>query len=297
MGQTGVGKSSLINALFGTDLKTDAVRPCTKEAERVVVDGDGGQLWFYDLPGIGEAGAVDDDYLKWYRDRLLSSDVVIWAIHADTRSVAFDLAALRRVLGLDPAEQASLMSRITFVLTKVDLLAPPPWILGTDRADAVFAPGDATAQLIAGKERYFQESFIEPFGDLITSRTHHDGGFAVDHPAITYDNTFVTYRGFLAAETAREFQARYPQFADVFERLADNYRIIPCSSLFRFNLAQVLLTIVNKLGPGAIVRFKKFTSTDQLNRIDLKRARSLCNIVVFDRRKGRIAFDLTELKL
>lgn len=37
IGQTGVGKSSLINALFGTDLKTDAVKPCTMTVEKVVV--------------------------------------------------------------------------------------------------------------------------------------------------------------------------------------------------------------------------------------------------------------------
>ena len=29
IGQTGVGKSSLINALFNTNLKTDAIKPCT----------------------------------------------------------------------------------------------------------------------------------------------------------------------------------------------------------------------------------------------------------------------------
>jgi putative ribosome biogenesis GTPase RsgA len=38
MGQTGVGKSSLINALFGTELKTDPVKPCTKTIETVVVE-------------------------------------------------------------------------------------------------------------------------------------------------------------------------------------------------------------------------------------------------------------------
>ena len=37
MGQTGVGKSSLLNALFGTSLATDAVRPCTKQIEQRAV--------------------------------------------------------------------------------------------------------------------------------------------------------------------------------------------------------------------------------------------------------------------
>jgi ABC-type uncharacterized transport system ATPase component len=56
MGQTGVGKSSLLNALCITQLGTDRIRPCTKEIERVVTRGlSNHELWFYDLPGIGEA--------------------------------------------------------------------------------------------------------------------------------------------------------------------------------------------------------------------------------------------------
>lgn len=51
LGQTGYGKSSLINALFGTNLKTDPVKPCTKKVEKIEVKNDKGDcLWFY---GIG----------------------------------------------------------------------------------------------------------------------------------------------------------------------------------------------------------------------------------------------------
>src|SRR6266566_3978628 len=78
MGQTGVGKSSLLNALFNTKLKTDPVRPCTKEIERIVTRGPSNhELWFYDLPGIGEAGKADTQYLNSYREKLIESDVVL----------------------------------------------------------------------------------------------------------------------------------------------------------------------------------------------------------------------------
>src|SRR5712692_3893694 len=71
MGQTGVGKSSLINALFNTQLKTDPIRPCTKEIERVVLRGKSGhELWFYDLPGIGESDKADTQYLATYKQML-----------------------------------------------------------------------------------------------------------------------------------------------------------------------------------------------------------------------------------
>src|SRR5438094_7128332 len=90
MGQTGVGKSSLLNALFNTQLKTDPIRPCTKEIERIVLKGqEGHELWFYDLPGIGESDKADSQYLTTYKRMLVDSDIVLWAIHADNRSVAF----------------------------------------------------------------------------------------------------------------------------------------------------------------------------------------------------------------
>src|SRR5713226_9256006 len=105
MGQTGVGKSSLINAIFNTHLKTDPIRPCTKEIERVVLKGKSEhELWFYDLPGIGESDKADTQYLTMYKQMLADSDIVFWAIHADNRSVAFDLDALHRLL--DSADKA-----------------------------------------------------------------------------------------------------------------------------------------------------------------------------------------------
>jgi predicted GTPase len=44
MGQTGVGKTSLINALFNTKLRVDAVRPTTKEIERVTIKNAKGHM-------------------------------------------------------------------------------------------------------------------------------------------------------------------------------------------------------------------------------------------------------------
>ncbi len=99
MGQTGVGKSSLLNALFNTKLKTDPIRPCTKEIEQLSVKGNSGhELLFYDLPGIGESEEADKQYLEQYSEKLKESDVVLWAIHADSRSVAFDVASLDKLL-------------------------------------------------------------------------------------------------------------------------------------------------------------------------------------------------------
>lgn len=298
MGQTGTGKTSLINAIFGTSLKTDSVRPCTKDVEKVVIPGvEGNELWFYDLPGIGEDGEVDESYIHQYRAKLLESDVVLWTIHADSRSVAFDQLALVRILGGDVVERGGLMRKLTFVLTKVDLLTPPPWIFAMYRDCGIFAPGALTTELLSQKEKYYQDSFILPYADLIVSTTHHDGTFDANEPSLVADKYFVTYKGFLSREAASSLAGRYPQHAEVFGRLYDNYCVIPCSSLFRFNLAQLLLVIVNKLGAGAIARFKNFASGEALNEVPLATARTFCNMIVFDQKRRKSVFDMVQHRL
>jgi predicted GTPase len=296
MGQTGVGKSSLINALFNTQLKTDPIRPCTKEIERVVLRGKSGhELWFYDLPGIGESDKADTQYLATYRQMLMDSDIALWAIHADNRSVAFDLDALHRILGsTDKAHQVQLMSRLTFILTKVDLLAPPPWILAKLGNDGVFVPQKDTEALLEEKEQYYQETFILPYKDLIVSETYHNGNFDLNIPSLSYDEDAVYYNGFLDKGGVNTLKKRFPKHASVFERLYDNYRVISCSSLFRFNLDLLMKVIINKLGLDAVERFSNFYSSGTMNQLPLAEAKKYRNFVVFDQVNRRLIFDLAK---
>lgn len=298
MGTTGTGKSSLVNALFDAGLKTDAVRPCTKLVQTVPVDGtEGGRLLFHDLPGIGEAGVVDESYIEQYRAKLIESDVVLWAIHVDNRSVSFDQAALDRVLGDDPQQRAALMSRLTFVLTKVDLLTPQPWIFAKDGDRGTFAAAAGTMKLLAEKEKYFQEAFILPHAADMESRTHHDGTFDIVEPGLTFDQHFVRYQGILSQTAAETLAERHPRYADVFHRLHDNYRVVSCSARLRFNLANLMFVVVNKLGPGAAVRFKRFTSGTALNEVSVAGARHFCNMIVFDQRREKVVFSMAGQKL
>jgi predicted GTPase len=302
MGQTGVGKSSLLNALFNTNLKTDPVRPSTKKIERVIVKGKSEhELWFYDLPGIGESQKDDEKYLQQYVQQLIESDVVLWAIHADSRSVAFDLDALRQILNsFDRERQAMLMSKLTFVLTKADTLSPPPWILAKMDDYGVFAPGKTTRNILEEKASYYQEVFLHPYGNLIVSHTYNDCDFKVNDPRLSSDKYSVFYQGFLDSETLTRLKSPYAQdhpYTAVFDRLYDNYQVIPCSSLFRFNLTQLMLVIVNKLGRETISRFNNFVDDDALNKVSFSKAKEYCNLVVFDPKKNKKLFDLTEAKI
>src|SRR5690349_13141358 len=90
MGQTGVGKSSLINALFNTNLKTNDTQPETKIPEKhIEKTRNGHEIWFWDMPGIGESSSADSRYINEYRQKILEADVALWLCHADSRSVTF----------------------------------------------------------------------------------------------------------------------------------------------------------------------------------------------------------------
>lgn len=296
MGQTGVGKSSLINALFGTHLKTDPTRPCTKEIERIVLKGKAGhELWFYDLPGIGESDKADSEYLATYKRMLADSDIVLWAIHADNRSVVFDREALQRILeSADSTYQIQLMSKLTFVLTKVDLITPSPWILAMLGSNSAFVPQKDTEAILAEKEQYYQETFIQPYKDSITSETYHDGQFDLTLPSLSYDEDAVYYKGFLDKREVETLKKRFPKHAAVFDRLYDNYRVIACSSLFRFNLDFLLKVMINKLGVEAVERFSNFTSSGTMNQLPLAVAKKYRNIIVFDQVRKQLFFDLAK---
>ena len=298
MGQTGVGKSSLINALFDTSLKTDPVKPCTMKIEKVSYRTEGDQeLIFCDLPGIGESVAADKTYLKSYLDQIQLSDIVIWAIHADNRSVSFDLQAMDNLLNqLSPDQKTEFLSKIAFVLTKVDLLVPPPWIFGkVSDEQGVFSPSPELGKILEAKKEYYQKTFIEPNAELMVSTTYNDCGFDLQENGFFFDEYTVGFNGFPDKGFFEELNNTYPQYSNVFSRLKQNYEFIPCSSLFRYNLGKLMLIIANKIGEAAAGRLSKFISEKKFNRIGLDKVKTYSNMVVFDLKTQEVLFDLNKV--
>lgn len=304
MGQTGVGKSSLINALFNANLNTDPVRPTTREITPVEVSVKNppseGHLVFYDLPGIGESVEADVKYIKNYQDMLTQSDIVLWAIHADSRSFTFDLEALHKIFGpMNKEDRAKFISRITFVLTKADLLLPSPWILAKVGDESIFVPQENTEHLLEQKEAHLQKYFIDPYKDLVISQTYHEGNFEVNEPNFSYDKHTITYKGILTKQYLLDLKKRFPQYHAVFERLYDNYRVISCSSRYRFNLDLLMRVIITKLSSDVITRFSNFYFYEEgtMDKLPFRDAVQLRNFIVLDQDKGSVILDLAQTDL
>lgn len=299
MGQTGAGKSSLINALFNTNLPTNPVRPSSRRFHLVKYPEDPSrpQVWFYDLPGIGESERTDIEYLTQYKEKLIESDIVLWTIHADNRSFVFDLDALRKIL--DFAEEQTrkqLMQKITFVLTKADLLTPPPWVLADFGSYGIFAPQKETRELLVKKEDYLREIFILANKDLIVSQTYYEGDFDINEPLFSHQNKLVYYQGILDKSSLERLKQEFPKYTAIFDRLYDNYRVLSCSSRFKFNLDLLMKVIIDKIGPEGILRLNNFYNSNMMDRISLAEAKTYNNIIILNRANRHITFTLSRYR-
>ena len=299
MGQTGVGKTSLINALFGTKMKTNDIQPETKIPEKHIERSkDGHELWFWDMPGIGESSSADANYLNDYRQKILEADVALWLCHVDSRSVTFDLESIQKMLvSLSINDQTTLISKLTFILSKADVMVPEPWILYKEpNGQVLFDTSEITQKLLDAKAAYFKGALIAPFGNRFVSKTYHDGKFNLQFGELTYDSHFAYYSSLMSPSVLQQLQQKHPKYAEVFTRLYQNSEVIYCSSRFRYNLAQLMSVIVNKLGGEASMRFSSFISKDTMNRVSWEKAKTFSNIVVFDAKKKDIIFNLENIK-
>lgn len=131
IGRAGVGKSSTINALFGTKLPVSASEPGTKEPTEVqislegeLIKGGRGYLILYDMPGIGEDIDNQETYLRDYGNIISISDVAVWVLPAGDRNIAQDQWALRELTNsVDPA----LASKLVIGINRADLIDPNNW--------------------------------------------------------------------------------------------------------------------------------------------------------------------------
>ncbi|ADO46959.1 GTPase family protein [[Enterobacter] lignolyticus] len=119
MGKTGVGKSSLCNALFADKVSpVSDVTACTRDPLCFRLQVGEHAMTIVDLPGVGESGARDIEYAALYRKQLPRLDLILWLIKADDRALAVDEHFYHQVIG------EAYRHKVLFVISQSDKVEP-----------------------------------------------------------------------------------------------------------------------------------------------------------------------------
>lgn len=126
IGNTGVGKSSTLNALFNAGQPISHTMACT-QVEGVIkitadtIEGEKGFLVVYDMPGLDESKESQEKHLETYERILKDVDVAIWVLEAANRGIRNVQETIdNEIKSINP----ELANRIVFALNKVDQIHP-----------------------------------------------------------------------------------------------------------------------------------------------------------------------------
>jgi predicted GTPase len=120
-GDSGVGKSSLCNALFGSDIaKISDVEACTREPQEILIGNkkEGGII-LVDVPGVGEDLERHQEYIALYKSLTPKLDLVLWAIKSDDRKYMSAINVYKDILepNIDTCP-------VVFAITQSDKIEP-----------------------------------------------------------------------------------------------------------------------------------------------------------------------------
>ncbi|WP_210446403.1 GTPase family protein [Pantoea ananatis] len=160
MGKTGVGKSSLCNALFRSKVcAVNAVEACTRSPQRVRLRFGNHYLTLMDLPGVGESQQRDNEYRELYRQLLPELDMVLCVLKADDRAFAVEEQFYQGVF----AQYNGPLPPVLWVLNQVDKIEPAEqWNWPSAQPSALQAERIAQKQQAVARQLRVAEADILP---------------------------------------------------------------------------------------------------------------------------------------
>ena len=152
LGKTGVGKSSLCNAIFGKNTaKVNDVEGCTRNPQEVFLPFAGEKgIKLVDCPGIGENVEKNKEYIDLYRCLIPEFDLILWVIKADDRALSIEEGFYKDIL--KPTMKVDLPFLVA--VNQVDKMEPyREWDIARSM------PGPKQATNIEQKIKYVQKLF------------------------------------------------------------------------------------------------------------------------------------------
>ncbi|EPX59339.1 putative GTPase [Cystobacter fuscus DSM 2262] len=123
IGETGVGKSSTINALFNAGRPVSHTQACTPTDAEFLYSGSKGEIAVVDMPGLGEDVEVDKQHLETYRRVLPGCDVILWVFKADNRAITHIQGSIKLLVD----ERILDIRHLVIGLNQIDLVQPGSW--------------------------------------------------------------------------------------------------------------------------------------------------------------------------
>lgn len=175
-GQTGSGKSSVINALSDEVQAATDVLPVTREVTPYAIERDGlHAALFLDTPGV----TSEADNFRTIVQASLDCDLVLWVIAANRADRQADQEAIRAIKEQFAARPNRRPPAMLVVMTKIDALRPfgewdPPYDLSDDsnaKAKTIVCAMNAVAEELGVELDYVIPVSVASIGDSYNIET------------------------------------------------------------------------------------------------------------------------------
>ena len=122
IGQSGVGKSTTLNSIFGLTNYTSNLAEGTSEIiEKVFPMRDGFNLSLYDMPGLNNDVDKDAKYEEMYKQILPGCDVVVYVVNSRSRDFGEDCRILKEVV-LPICNKNEIKDNLILAFNKIDTI-------------------------------------------------------------------------------------------------------------------------------------------------------------------------------